>query len=329
MKYLIEPRPMAASSIPRCSATGDASTILINEGYKPLYFPRLKSYGITGKIINYFQFISDCMRVYFTVKSEDIVFLQWPYTHRFIKLLHRVLKKKCNKLYILIHDINSLRGGQTAIEQDFMRIAYRIIVHSNEMKNFVKQYGIPDNSFKILTCFDYLTNDEIKRPIRKTKEVVFVGQLDKSAFLDKVSQANIGIHINLYGRYEKDMGDDVTYKCKFRADNVSVLEGSWGLVWNGDTIDECTGAMGEYLRWNAPHKLSLFIVAHLPIIIWDKAAKAQYVRDKGIGICVASLKDIASRIDSISDAEYRQMVENIKIESEHLRKGKNLIACLE
>ena len=197
------------------------------------------------------------------------------------------------------------------------------------MKGIVKDYGVPNDNMVILTSFDYLTKDEITRPIKKTKDVVFVGQLDKSSFLEKISPANLGIHINLYGRYEKDMGKDITYKCKFRADNVSVFEGSWGLVWNGDTIDECTGPMGEYLRYNAPHKLSLFTVAHLPIIIWDKAAKAQYVKDKGIGICVSSLREIGERIDNLSDEEYNQMVENIKIESKKLRQGAHLKECLD
>lgn len=197
------------------------------------------------------------------------------------------------------------------------------------MKQVVKEYGVAEEKMVVLTSFDYLTKDEITRPVKKTKEVVFVGQLDKSAFLDQVSGSDLGIHINLYGRYEKDMGKDVTYKCQFKADNVSVFEGSWGLVWNGDTVDECTGPMGEYLRWNAPHKLSLFTVAHLPIIIWDKAAKAQYVRDKGIGICVSSLREIASRIDAISDAEYAKMVDNIRQESALLRAGKHLLECVQ
>lgn len=334
MKYIIEPRPSAASPIPICSARGDASTILMNAGYTPFYFPRTRVKGKVDKIMQKLQFVGDCMRLYIRLKPEDAVFMQWPSNDRFIRLFYFVLKKKCKSLTMLVHDIDRLRSisseRQRTIEQDFMRVASRIIVHSEEMKTIIKEdYGVPGEKMVVLTSFDYLTKDEITRPIKKTKDVVFVGQLDKSSFLDKVTESNLGIHINLYGRYEKDMGKDVTYKCKFRADNVSVFEGSWGLVWNGDTVDECTGPMGEYLRWNAPHKLSLFTVAHLPIIIWDKAAKAQYIKDKGIGICVSSLREIASRIDKITDAEYKEMVENISQESEKLRKGEHLLECLQ
>lgn len=196
------------------------------------------------------------------------------------------------------------------------------------MKQFVVQHGIEASKIAILQCFDYLTHDEITRPPENSDKVVFVGQLDKSAFLEKLTPAKLDFHLNLYGRFEKDLGASVTYKSTFRSDNVSIFEGSWGLVWNGDTIDECTGAMGDYLRYNAPHKVSLYVAAQLPIIIWDKAAKADYVREQGIGICVSSLREIGARIRSVTDEQYKTMIANIKRESQKVRTGQQLLSCL-
>lgn len=196
------------------------------------------------------------------------------------------------------------------------------------MKQFVVQHGIEADKIVTLECFDYLTHDAITRRQANSDTVVFVGQLDKSSFLEEVTPANLSFHINLYGRYEKDLGAGVTYKSTFRPDNVSIFGGSWGLVWNGDTIDECTGSMGEYLRYNAPHKLSLYVAAELPVIIWDKAAKADYVREKGIGLCVSSLREVGSLIRGVTDAQYRLMLENVRRESQKVRAGEHLLGCL-
>ena len=162
------------------------------------------------------------------------------------------------------------------------------------MKKYLTDKGINGDRIRILQCFDYLTKDEIKEERKNSNIVVSVATVGRSPFLGKISYADLGIHINLYGKrgedYDTILGKDITHKGTFRSDNVSALEGSWGLVWDGDSVDTCNTAMGEYLRYNSPHKISLFIAAHIPIIIWDQAAKAEYVKEKGLGICVSLLR---------------------------------------
>ena len=120
-------------------------------------------------------------------------------------------------------------------------------------------------------------------------------------------------------------------KEKFHNEQIKVqqqVQGSWGLVWDGDSVDTCSTAMGEYLRYNSPHKISLFIAAHIPIIIWDQAAKAEYVKEKGLGICVSSLRDVKKSIENVSDEEYAQMIRNLEKEAELVRNGDQLRSCL-
>ena len=144
-----------------------------------------------------------------------------------------------------------------------------------------------------------------------------------------MAAADLGLTVNCYGAECPHLPAGLTYKCKFHPDNVSVLEGSWGLVWDGDSVDGCTGAMGEYLRYNASHKLSLYIVAELPVIVWKESAVAKYVEERGIGICVGSLREIRGRIDGMSDEEYGQMIVNIRKEAAELKRGAHLRAALE
>lgn len=331
MKYLLEPRPLKKLTKPICSARGDASKILIEEGYKLFYI------GFAGeqynKLVRNILHVLDYVRLFLTLKKGDTVFIQYPIRGKKNNaLLYKIATlPRVKEFYMLVHDIDTLRGMSDLEDWNilFFSKATKIILHSDEMKKYVVDKGVDANKIRVLDCFDYLTQDPIKDERKKTKDVVFVGQLDKSSFLEQISPAKLGFHLNLYGRFEKDLGDSITYKCKFRPDNVSVLEGSWGLVWNGDSIESCSGPMGEYLQYNSPHKVSLFVAAHLPIIIWDKAAKAEYVKSKGLGICVSSLRDISSRIDSITDEEYAQIIKNLENEAASVRNGQKLRMCLK
>ena len=56
------------------------------------------------------------------------------------------------------------------------------------------------------------------------------------------------------------------------------MEGNWGLVWDGNSIDTCSGNFGEYLRLNAPFKFSLYLAAKRPVVVWRESAMAEYVR---------------------------------------------------
>ena len=47
----------------------------------------------------------------------------------------------------------------------------------------------------------------------------------------------------------------------------SALEGSFGLVWDGDSSKTCSGVFGEYLRYNNSHKASLYLASGFPIIV--------------------------------------------------------------
>lgn len=270
------------------------------------------------------------------LKSYDEVVMQWGIASISIRLLYLILKYKCNNLTILVHDINELRGitkyaGMDYSKWDirFSKIADKVILHSEPMKRFMVERGIKEEKIRILTAFDYLTDDLPRSERKKTKKIVFAGNLSKSVFLSEISKAGLKLTMNCYGKWVDNLGAGLEYKGSFTPDNVSVLDGSWGLVWDGETIDTCSGSMGEYQRYNAPHKLSLYIVAHLPVVIWKEAAMASYVMEKGLGICVSSLREVPAIIDAMTDDEYSDIVSNVKREAIVLRSGGHLKQCLE
>ena len=106
------------------------------------------------------------------------------------------------------------------------------------------------------------------------------------------------------------------------------MDGSWGLVWDGISVNRCEGEFGDYLRYNAPHKLSLYIAAGIPIIIWKESGLAEYVIKKNLGVAIGSIADIKNAINKISEEEYKKMLTNIRNESQEIRSGKHLLNCL-
>lgn len=107
----------------------------------------------------------------------------------------------------------------------------------------------------------------------------------------------------------------------FDADDIENVEGNWGLVWDGQSIDSCSGNYGEYLCINAPFKMSLYLAMNIPVIVWKKSAMAQYVNEYHLGICVNSLKEISSEIDKLSKVEIYRISQGVAKVSKEVRTG--------
>ena len=86
-------------------------------------------------------------------------------------------------------------------------------------------------------------------------------------------------------------------------------------------FNEAMDVVKDYLRINNPHKTSLYLACGIPIITWNKAAIAQYVRKNRVGITVSSLDEINEKLKDVSKDEYNLMRKNAKKCSERVRKG--------
>lgn len=272
--------------------------------------------------------LQNYLKLLFKLRRNDVVVLQWPFYGSSEFLVNSLLLKKV-RLTLLLHDLNSLRPERVneGVEIKLLSFAEQIIVHTDSMKQLLVQKGVSDSKLSILTTFDYLTNDKFCHRTY-SNSVVYAGNLKKSTFLQNIPKDCFSINFNCYGLPSGIIPEYLTYKGSFLPDNVSTIEGAWGLVWDGDSIDTCSGSYGEYLKINSPHKTSLYIVAGLPIIIWKKAALASYIVENNLGITIESLKDIPNAIAKISDDVYQNMLKDIEKESNILRSGGHLIKIL-
>lgn len=308
----------------------DATDIAISAGYKKMYYacviPVLSKYKWSKYLIKLINLILCCFSS-LRISQSNIYFLQWPFPGKNAKILFRALISKRARIVILIHDLNDLRG---MIYPEDMKIMYAlfnaaesIIVHTDSMKEYLVSKGVDVEKLRVLYTFDYLT-DDIVSDRTYSKIVTFAGNLSKSSFLGKVNIADNDVKLYCYGANYNDNYSGIVYKGKFSPNDVSKIEGSWGLVWDGTSPDTCTGEFGDYLKYNSPHKVSLYIVAELPIIIWKDQALASYVKEHNLGITIASLDEIPEKLSRISESMYLEMKNNIKREAEVLKRGSHL-----
>lgn len=330
-KYSIDTSPrnvlrFNAGSKPRY----DALRTMADNGYEVI---EVSLRPATLPLYNRLKLYLDFLKSIRGIVAEDEVVIQYPLLFYSDYLEYRALKalcRRCKNVTFLIHDIEFLRTGEKyKIEACQLNLPSRLIVHSHKMATAVKRCLKSDVTIDALGLFDYYSEAPMlksERIVNQKNYIAYAGNLQKSPFLRQLSGISEKINWVLYGASwdEKDNRDNIFYAGKFIPDNPSILEAGWGLVWDGDTIETCGGVLGNYLRYNSPHKCSLYLSRGMPIIVWKESALASMVEAEHIGITVTSLHELETVISTISDDAYNNMTSNARKVGEKLRKGEYL-----
>lgn len=321
-------------------APADISLIAKEYGAGEVIFYDPKQYRISGltKVMAVVTGIKNWIRLARRVKKGDLVVVQHPYEN--IRVAQRaipMLKKKGVIFVSLIHDLPSLRKGMgeryTAFEEKrakasdnaLLREFDYIIAHNAAMVEYLVSEGFSRERMVSLEIFDYLSDQPMLSAQPKECSIVVAGNLEKGKceYLYKLTDEDSGVVIHLFGReYKGNTDDNVIYHGQCAPDQLpGVLQGSFGLVWDGDAIETCGGNTGRYLRYNNPHKCSLYLASGLPVIIWKEAALAAFVEGNSVGIAIGSLLELKERIDTVSPEAYAQMRKNAAMIGQKLRAG--------
>ena len=256
--------------------------------------------SLMAKIQRQIFFFIDWLKAYFSIASNSIVFIQNPYHHKQLIrnwVLESLKRKKNVKFISLVHDVEELRkslyNNYYKSEFDIMlSLADVIIVHNDKMKDFFIKKGFPETKLVSLKIFDYLIDS---KPSDSNANAKFERSISIAGNLDiKKSAYDIPNHLN----------------------------SGFGLVWDGNSIDSCSGDFGEYLQYNNPHKLSLYLASGIPVVIWDKAAEAEFVKQNNLGLCVSSLHELKDKLNVITEQEFNEMVSNVEKQTNLLIYGK-------
>ena len=274
----------------------------------------------TSKIYKYTNFIKKYFAMNKLAKVSELTIIQTPFTN-----VKSVLKKLKNKI-IIIHDIEGLRNQKEKILDKELKLydsCDYIIVHNQRMKDFLVERGISYQKIYIVELFDYfcIDNNEIKQIEFENPVIGITGNLNKAKFIGQLKQENMRFTLELYGaRATNEFNNDkIIYEGAFKPEELpSKIKGNLGLVWDGnyDESDEYK-SFKFYTKYNNPHKLSCYIAAGIPVIVWKKSAIADFVRKYNIGYEISNLYEI----NDIDFSDYEDKRKNTLDLREKVRNG--------
>lgn len=270
------------------------------------------------------------------LKAGDVLLVQYPLKKAYIVSKEcRKLKKKGINTIVVVHDLNHLRLLKPRNLNDWvnkyqwkmrdliiLKSFSLVIAHNKIMKSYIEKFKISSEKIIELGIFDYLLPTELGIQEFSKDDVIIAGNLseEKAAFVYKLP---IGSNYGLYGiNYTtKDKRDNVHYYGSFDANNPSCLGGKFGLVWDGDSVHTCSGNFGEYLRYNNPYKLSMYLALGIPVLVWKESALSKFVEEQGVGIAISDLDSIPNILENMSEDDYQKFKHNATEISIKLRKG--------
>lgn len=342
-KYIVVERRNDFTHTAFAKAPSDVAKIAARCGFEDFYLSVHKEdsrlNGRWQRLCFYFK----CVINGFKVPRGSLFLVQHPMDRLFIgkyglsmglfffRFLTKITK---SKVIAIVHDLEDVRlwlinhnASRTTDTGRLNFVADRIIVHNDKMKTWLTNHGISAQKIIVLEIFDYLADGyepPAKLPFLRRATIAGNMRLDKSHYLAKLKRIK-DVEWHLYGnRYDESAcgAPNVFYHGVFPADELlSQMKNGFGIVWDGNSIETCSGNTGEYLRVNNPHKLSMYIAAGLPVIIWNQSACADFVQKNGLGLTVSSLHDVGKILDSFSEEQYVELRKNVLLFSRKLRGG--------
>ncbi|QQP83825.1 sugar transferase [Pediococcus acidilactici] len=308
-------------NIATSKAKDDIAFFLESKGYETLTLSLFKNRW--DKLINTRKKINTNFG---SLKTGDIFVLQYPtyLGYRFENKLISFLKKRSVKIIVVIHDLDSLRftGKRQPTLSDEISELNRtdyVIASNKIMEDMLIQKGLhtPTTSLEI---FDYFHTETIFG--KKRQPVLnYAGNLNKSQFIyDFPKDTKIKLfgninNENLLPSYEEYLGT-------FPPDKIGLqFKEGYGLVWDGESSKEIRGVYGNYMKYNNPHKLSLYLSFGMPVIFWRGAALANFVKENKVGILVDDLSEVSQILSEVTQENYEQMCENANEISKKLTQG--------
>ena len=309
----------------------DILKVFSNLGFELEYYPiiqnRFSKFVVLIKLIKTLLFNEKLLcffRYPFLYWNKNLYYIQILYQWILFYIM-KISKHKIGVIISVLHFIRNEGFKSTYKDIRFLKNFDYIIVHNDTMRDFLIKNGLDKEKLINQEVGNNLSDEFIvpKRTLSKT--LVFSGNLIKSKFLSKFNNENIvSYKINLYGIgfEKKDENEILKYKGSYSSEDiVKVLDGSFGLIWDGDSIDACSGFFGEYTKINNPSKFSQYIVAGLPVIAWDKSAVANIIKKYNIGFIVNNLMEIDDILNNLTEEEYNSYLKNVMNLRERIIKG--------
>lgn len=308
-------------------AKSDVEQIMLEEGFRNIGLSRTEhASGGTDFLYN----LTGMAKASLRLQRGDILFLQYP-LKKYFTYICKLARLRGAKVVVLVHDLRSFRHKDLSVKKELKRLsnADYIIATNPVMADRLRRAGL-DRPIGSLDAWDYLTvTDPIPSRVNDGKSrIAYAGTIDRrnNQFLWNWGSTIRDYVVDIYGlgfRMDQVDAPERFFDHGFVApeDIIAGMTSDYGLVWDGNSIDSCEGDSGSYLALNTPHKMSLYLRARLPILIWSGAAMADFVRTRGIGLTIDTLDEINARINEVTPEEYYAMRRNVDATAAEIAAG--------
>ena len=318
----------------------DICDILIKNGYSEKVINTNHIQSMKNLIIDLFKSYKKLKSILKNTQNSYVVF-QYPWnsmTLGYAKMINKYSKKNNLKTIIIVHDLNTFRTKKlfgkvyfkwVVNEYKYLNKFDYVICHNHKMKELLLKKGVKRPKIIELGIFDYLIDKCNELDNKNYKSINIAGNLkrEKAGYVyDLKNIKSENYNINLYGKYDGPTSDNIIYQGIFQSNElISYLNHGFGLVWDGNSIDECSGSYGKYLKINNPHKFSLYIAYGLPVIVWSESALAKFVLDNKIGYTISSLAELDDIFKNLDVMEYEELLKNVKKINSMVKNGKYIL----
>lgn len=262
-----------------------------------------------------------------SVGYGDIVIFQYP-TWNGIKFdeafMQRLNHYRGLKKIIFVHDVPSLmfESNRYLLSRQIQLLnqAEVVILPSQEMANYLFSEGliVKKNVIQKMWDFPVPIDTTVSPKFRNT--INFAGDPEswKFEFVKAWNYETVELKVTA-NKGEWANGKNVSFLGWFNNDifllNALRNSGGFGLVWTSNSYWQ------GYMNLNANYKISAYLAAGIPLIVNSRIAEKDTIIRKNLGLVVDSLDEAVSRIESMSEIEYNDIVGNVAVFSNLIRDG--------
>lgn len=283
-----------------------------------------------GKVTTFVLDLMGIVRYMGSVRRGDIIVLQYP-VKKYFSFVCRMAHLRGARVIALIHDLGSMRRKKLTVSHEIERLMHAdyVIASNATMQQWLVEHGYQHPTGH-LQLFDYRSSavSSLRSNVASLPRLVYAGALAprKNTFLLQMDAEAKEYQLVVYGNRDGLPSLKEGRHMKINGfmspeEFIAGVEGEYGLVWDGDSLDSCTGSFGEYLRLNSPHKASFYLRAGLPLVVWSHSALAPIVESEGMGLVIDDIGQLNSLLPSLSPDHYRKLCENVGRVSHRLATG--------
>jgi len=245
-----------------------------------------------------------------SLQYGDIVFMQSPTWNDFryvTKLVRKIKAYRGVKLAVFVHDLVAFLGnyGMDYLKKtiEIFNYADLIICPSEAMLKLLKENGLSVKKQMVQELFDYPVEIEAELP-KFNRRLFFTGAPNRFPFLlDWENKTQLAVYADQNFTTEGKNIEIRGYQKETRL-LTELSEGGFGLVWPSEEAN-------DYYHMLMPYKIGSFLASGIPVIMKKGLAPESVILNNRLGYVAESLEEADDIVQSVTEAEYNEMVNRI------------------